>query len=105
MPGNYPYGANNGGGGGGGYGQSDFVQAREKMLKRRSIREIELTDGNLVLELPVPRSILQYNSYRGEDLSLESGKLRYTAVTGSPVRDSSHFDVRWCVLTNLPPGC
>lgn len=57
---------------------------RQKMLDRRSVRQIELTDGHLVLEVPVPRSIKQYNSYKGEDLSEESGKLRYTAVVDDP---------------------
>jgi chitin synthase len=50
------------------YAHSDYSQARRKLLDRRSLRQIELVDGNLVLELPVPRSILQYNTYRGEDL-------------------------------------
>ncbi|KAM0748706.1 glycosyltransferase family 2 protein [Meredithblackwellia eburnea MCA 4105] len=79
--------------GGGWYGQqqqqqqyhsAEYMRARQKLLNRRSVRQIELTDGHLVLEVPVPRSILQYNSYKGEDMSLESGKLRYTAVTDDP---------------------
>ncbi|KAI5474977.1 chitin synthase, glycosyltransferase family 2 protein [Pseudohyphozyma bogoriensis] len=64
--------------------QSEYSMARQKLLNRRSVRQVELTDGHLVLEMPVPRSILQYNSYKGEDMSLESGKMRYTAVTEDP---------------------
>ncbi|KAL8278351.1 hypothetical protein RQP46_009243 [Phenoliferia psychrophenolica] len=64
--------------------QSEYALARQKLMNRRSVRQIELTDGHLVLEVPVPRSILQYNKYKGEDLSLESGKMRYTAVTDDP---------------------
>lgn len=63
--------------------QNEYYAARQKLLNRREAKQIELTDGHLVLEVPVPRSILQYNAYKGEDLSLESGKMRYTAVSES----------------------
>lgn len=59
------------------YNENDqYSLMREKLLERRSLRAVELTDGHLVIEVPVPRSILQYNSYKGEDLSEESGRLR-----------------------------
>lgn len=64
--------------------ENEYQHARQKLLNRRSVRQIELTDGHLVLDVPVPRSILQYNKYKGEDLSAESGKMRYTAVSASP---------------------
>lgn len=71
--------------------QTQYSVAREQLMKSRKKKEIRLTDGNLVLQLEVPRSILQFNSYKGEDLSMESGKLRYTAVTGDPVRPAPCF--------------
>lgn len=69
--------------------ENEYQQARQKLLNRRSVRQIELTDGHLVLEVPVPRSILQYNKYKGEDLSSESGKMRYTAVSALRFRPGS----------------
>ncbi|BGP14920.1 hypothetical protein JCM10213v2_002875 [Rhodosporidiobolus nylandii] len=61
-----------------------YAQARQAVMQRREKKEIELTDGHLVLELPVARSIQKLNTYRGEDLRRESGYLRYTAVTDDP---------------------
>ncbi|GJN89882.1 hypothetical protein Rhopal_002871-T1 [Rhodotorula paludigena] len=67
------------------YEQSSYyAQARQDVLKRREKKRVALTDGHLVLDLPVPRSIQQLSVYKGEDLREESGKLRYTAVTDDP---------------------
>ena len=54
------------------------------MFERREVKQIQLTDGNLVLDLPVPRSILRFSSFKGDDIGTESGHLRYTAVTCDP---------------------
>ncbi|GAA5870574.1 hypothetical protein JCM8547_002051 [Rhodosporidiobolus lusitaniae] len=64
--------------------QSYYTQARAPIMKRREKKQVQLTDGHLVLDLPVPRSIQQLSVYRGEDMREESGKLRYTAVTDDP---------------------
>ncbi|GAA5985410.1 hypothetical protein JCM11641_000148 [Rhodosporidiobolus odoratus] len=64
--------------------QGYYAQARQDVMKRREKKKVELTDGHLVLDLPVPRSIQQLSVYRGEDLRKESGTLRYTAVTDEP---------------------
>ncbi|BGP38938.1 hypothetical protein JCM10449v2_002876 [Rhodotorula kratochvilovae] len=67
------------------YEQSGYyAQARQDVMKRREKKKVALTDGHLVLDLPVPRSIQQLSVYRGEDLREESGKLRYTAITDDP---------------------
>ncbi|SCV71014.1 BQ2448_3776 [Microbotryum intermedium] len=67
---------NNGGGA--------FQQERMRVMQRRGRKKIALVDGHLVMDLPVPKSIQQFNKYRGEDMSQESGKMRYTAVTDDP---------------------
>ena len=63
---------------------SQYAEAHQRLMKKRSVRQIKLTNGHLVMEVPVPRSIMQYNAYKGEDMSRESGKMRYTAVTEDP---------------------
>ncbi|GAA5900584.1 hypothetical protein JCM6882_000915 [Rhodosporidiobolus microsporus] len=65
--------------------QSSYYQtARQDVMKRREKKQIQLTDGHLILDLKVPRSIQQLSVYRGEDLNKESGFVRYTAVTDDP---------------------
>ncbi|SGY80101.1 BQ5605_C008g05303 [Microbotryum silenes-dioicae] len=61
-----------------------FHQERMKVMQRRGRKKIALVDGHLVMDLPVPRSIQQFNKYRGEDMNQESGTMRYTAVTDDP---------------------
>ncbi|KAG7099805.1 Chitin synthase, class 2 [Marasmius oreades] len=57
-----------------------YSVAREKMLKRRSVRQVELFQGNLVIDLPVPSHIVP----GGKQSSEEMTKLRYTAATCDP---------------------
>lgn len=54
--------------------------AREKMMKRRSVRQVELQQGNLVLDMQVPTHIVP----KGMDNVEEMTKLRYTAATCDP---------------------
>lgn len=54
--------------------------AREKMLKRRSMRQVELVNGNLVLDVPVPSHITPKGGIDAEEMR----KMRYTAATCDP---------------------
>ena len=54
--------------------------AREKMLKRRSMKQVELVNGNLVLDVPVPSHITP----KGRNDTEEMCKMRYTAATCDP---------------------
>jgi chitin synthase len=56
-----------------------YSEAHEKMLKRRSVRQVELQQGNLVLDMPVPSHIVPTG-----ETSEERTKLRYTAATCDP---------------------
>jgi chitin synthase len=58
---------------------SSYSAAQEKMLRRRSVRQVELQQGNLVLDLQVPSHIVP----AGETAE-ERTKLRYTAATCDP---------------------
>lgn len=57
-----------------------WSDAREKLLKRRSVRQVKLFQGNLVLDVPVPASIIP----AGMDHVEEMSKMRYTAATCDP---------------------
>ncbi|KAF8640859.1 hypothetical protein AX17_000507 [Amanita inopinata Kibby_2008] len=57
-----------------------YSQAREKLMKRRSVRQVELVRGNLVLDVPVPSHIIPANKQDTEEMS----KMRYTAATCDP---------------------
>jgi chitin synthase len=57
-----------------------YSTARDKMLKRRSVRKVELYNGNLVLDMAVPSHIA--NKQYGD--SEEHTKMRYTAATCDP---------------------
>lgn len=54
--------------------------AREKMLNRRSVRQVELFQGNLVLDMQVPSHIVP----KGKQDIEEFCKMRYTAATCDP---------------------
>ncbi|TFK26808.1 chitin synthase 2 [Coprinopsis marcescibilis] len=54
--------------------------AREKLMKRRSIKKVFLTQGNLVLDVPVPSKIVPVGKEGVEEFS----KMRYTAATCDP---------------------
>lgn len=61
-------------------GSAGWNSAREKLMKRRSVRQVELQQGNLVLDVPVPTHIVP----QGMDAKEEMTKLRYTAATCDP---------------------
>ncbi|KAF6754281.1 chitin synthase 2 [Ephemerocybe angulata] len=47
----------------GGYrNDSGWSAAREKLMKRRSVRQVQLTQGNLVLDVPAPSGIMRYTA-------------------------------------------
>ncbi|GJE86231.1 chitin synthase (GT2) [Phanerochaete sordida] len=58
---------------------SGYTDAREKLMKRRSVRQIELQEGNLVLDMQVPTHIVPAG--RNDE---EMTKMRYTAATCDP---------------------
>lgn len=58
---------------------SGYTDAREKLMKRRSVRQIELQEGNLVLDMQVPTHIVPAG--KNEE---EMTKMRYTAATCDP---------------------
>jgi len=57
-----------------------YSDAREKLMKRRSVRQVPLVQGNLVLDVPVPNSIIPAGMQNVEEMS----KMRYTAATCDP---------------------
>lgn len=56
-----------------------YSDARQKLLNRRSVRQVELQQGNLVLDMQVPSHIIPAGK-NDEELT----KLRYTAATCDP---------------------
>lgn len=56
-----------------------YHDAREKLMRRRSKRQVELQEGNLVLDVRVPSHIIV-----GQDKSEEMTHMRYTAATCDP---------------------
>lgn len=70
-----------------------YSDAREKLLKRRSVRQVNLDKGNLVVEVPVPSSIIPASTQGSE--RDEMTKLRYTAATCDPdVFKASKYSLR-----------
>ncbi|KAF8512708.1 chitin synthase 2 [Gautieria morchelliformis] len=62
------------------YGPSPgYSSVREKLMRRRSKRQVELQQGNLVLDVPVPTHIVT-----GNNKSEEMSTMRYTAATCDP---------------------
>jgi chitin synthase len=57
-----------------------YSMAREKLLRRRSMRQVELVNGNLVLDVQVPSHITP----KGMNDVEEMCKMRYTAATCDP---------------------
>ena len=57
-----------------------YSVAREKLMKRRSVRQVELQNGNLVLDAHVPSHIVPKTMSDVEEMT----KLRYTAATCDP---------------------
>ena len=62
------------------YANSGYSVARDKLMKRRSVRQVELVRGNLVLDVPVPSHIVPAGNNAVEEMS----KMRYTAATCDP---------------------
>ncbi|RGB34421.1 glycosyltransferase family 2 protein [Rhizophagus diaphanus] len=66
------------------YGQWNDHEAldfNEKVNKRKSVRHVELTNGNLILDCPVPDKVLKNVKYTSGE---EYTHMRYTAVTCDP---------------------
>jgi chitin synthase len=61
-------------------GSPGYSTAREKLMKRRSVKHVELFRGNLVLDVPVPSHIIPASKHDVEEMS----KMRYTAATCDP---------------------
>jgi chitin synthase len=59
---------------------SGYSMARDNLMKRRSIRQVELFQGNLVLDVPVPSHIIPKHLGDMEEMR----KMRYTAATCDP---------------------
>ncbi|KAN0060386.1 Chitin synthase, class 2 [Thecaphora frezii] len=59
---------------------SAWAQNREKIMRRRTVKRVELQDGNLVIDVPVAQSISQQS---GSD-NPEFSQMRYQAVTCDP---------------------
>lgn len=57
-----------------------YSVAREKLMKRRSVRHVELQNGNLVLDVAVPSHIVPTGMNTAEEMT----KMRYTAATCDP---------------------
>jgi chitin synthase len=60
-----------------------YDQTRERLMRRRTVKKIALTNGNLVLDIPVPRSICK--SVQSEEFTTT----RYSAATCDPDNWSS----------------
>ncbi|KAI0068051.1 glycosyltransferase family 2 protein [Artomyces pyxidatus] len=57
-----------------------YSAARQKMLNRRSVRHVELQQGNLVLDVQVPSHIVPKTMQPTDEMT----KMRYTAATCDP---------------------
>jgi hypothetical protein len=62
---------------------SPYHGLRDQVLGRREKQHVQLTNGNLVLECPVPQSILTYAKAYGNEPD-EFKSMRYTACTCDP---------------------
>jgi chitin synthase len=57
-----------------------YSVARDKMMNRRSVRQVALQHGNLVLDMQVPSHIIPSGKSGVEEFT----KMRYTAATCDP---------------------
>lgn len=57
-----------------------YSVAKEKLMKRRSVRHVELQNGNLVLDVAVPTHIVPKGMSSAEEMTT----MRYTAATCDP---------------------
>ena len=60
--------------------QNGYHVMREKMMRRRSVRQVALVQGNLVLDVIVPSNIVPQGKQDVEEMT----KMRYTAATCDP---------------------
>ncbi|KAH7107091.1 glycosyltransferase family 2 protein [Auriculariales sp. MPI-PUGE-AT-0066] len=58
---------------------SAYTEQRDKLMKRRSVRQVELQQGNLVIDVPVPGHIIP-SGQKSEEMTT----MRYTACTCDP---------------------
>ncbi|KAF9909730.1 Chitin synthase, class 2 [Lobosporangium transversale] len=68
---------------------------RKATMNRRSICHVPLTDGNLVMDCPVPRQLLENAHFKGER---EFEFMRYTAATCDP---NDFFNERYTLRPTL----
>ncbi|KAF9486513.1 chitin synthase 2 [Pholiota conissans] len=62
-----------------GQSSAGWSVAKEKLMKRRSVKQVQLFQGNLVLDVPVPTHIVPAGK-----TDEEFNKMRYTAATCDP---------------------
>ncbi|KAL1405810.1 Chitin synthase, class 2 [Vanrija albida] len=86
----YPPSPMMGGGGGqlpaspGFSGSSHWHQVRENLLARRVVKQIPLFNGNLVMDVPVPRPVIPTSTGAVGAEPGEMEKMRYSAATCDP---------------------
>lgn len=65
-------------------GSSHWNAVRSNMMARRVVKKIPLTNGNFVIDVPVPKEVIR-NSHIGVGAEIgEMEKMRYTAATCDP---------------------
>ena len=65
------------------WGTSQWQNARNQLLERRVVKQVQLHNGNLVLDVPVPKGVKPQHLGIGEAKG-ELDSLRYTAATCDP---------------------
>lgn len=65
------------------WGTQHWQQMRNNLLERRVVKQIPLHNGNLVMDVPVPKGVVPSQKGMGEEPE-EMEKLRYTAATCDP---------------------
>jgi chitin synthase len=65
------------------WGTSQWQYARNQLLERRVVKQVQLHNGNLVLDVPVPKGVKPQHVGIGEAKG-ELDSLRYTAATCDP---------------------
>lgn len=65
------------------WGTQHWHQMRNQLLDRRVVKQIPLHNGNLVMDVPVPKGVIPSQKGMGEEPG-EMEKLRYSAATCDP---------------------
>lgn len=65
-------------------GSSHWHQVRNNLMARRVVKRIPLTNGNLVMDVPVPKGVIPSNAAAQGAEPGEMDKLRYSAATCDP---------------------